>query len=71
MKKVKIITTVKASEDGINLVTFEEGVEYDISDNLAAMLINGYLAEEVIAEKPEEVIAEKPKKLASVKSVKE
>lgn len=57
--KIKITKNVKASENGIDLIEFEEGQEIEVNEAMGILLIKSLeSAEEIL----EEVVKEKPKK---------
>lgn len=58
MTKVKILKTTQGSPDGIQVLTYHEGNEYDLNDSLVAAFIQMGVVEVVIEEeKPQEPIA--------------
>ena len=52
MKKVKMITEAKGSIDGVNLLTFDAGMVYDLPDSLADGFVIYMKVAEYLMEQP-------------------
>ena len=52
MRKVQMLIEAKGSIDGVTLLTFDAGKEYDIPDSLADAFVNHMMVAKLAMEKP-------------------